>query len=280
MNKAEIKRRLSSVRQTRQITGAMETISVSKMRKAFERFDVNNSYFTMLSAIAKAVAGSSQSDYFKKPDIDKKMVIVLASDKGLCGAFNHDVFKFADSVIDSDTVVMPVGSMAYEHYRASCEIDDGFIGMAYEPDYKQSQKIAAAITEGFGKKYGQIAIVYTHLASHAVWAPKLLNLLPIERDKMGGGFFETDSDQTFSEFEPNAKEVMKTLIPMYLGGLIYGALVHSSAAEHSARRAAMSASTKNADAMILELSMEYNRERQGQVTEQITEIIGSRQAIE
>ncbi len=284
-NKADLKRRIATVKQTRQITGAMETISIAKMRKALEKFDDNHVYFDILCDVMRYIFEHDNGDLEKMitPEnaAPKKLVAVIASDKGLCGSFNHDVFKAADAVIDDDTIVMPIGQMAAARYESfGRALDMRFVGAAYSPDYNRARAIASAILDGYGKEYGAVKVVYTRLSSHTVWCPKLLDILPIKRDGIGGEIFEKNSGiPSGMEFEPSPAEVLKNMLPLYVGGLIYGALVHSSAAEHSARRAAMSASTENADEMINALTVEYNRARQGGVTEQIVEIIGSSQAL-
>lgn len=268
-NLSDIKRRIASVRQTRQITGAMETISVSKMRKALEIYESSREYFEELSA----VAGDILSGGVIPEATGKPTVIVIASDKGLCGSFNHDVLRLADTVITDDAEIVCVGQTVAEHYADRSNVNRDFVGAAYSPDFGAARRIADHVYELFRSKNSPIKMVYTKMVSHAVWQPVSVSLFPPEKsvgaEKRACGF----------EFEPSPSEVLERFIPLYVGGSIYGAIVSSVAAEHSARRAAMSASTKNADEMISVLSVEYNRARQGMVTEQITEIIGSTQAL-
>ena len=279
-NQADIKRRLASVRQTRQITGAMEMISVSKMRKSLERFDENHIYFDTLDNVVADIFDTYDPDLaeFVRPSkCGGKAVIVLASDKGLCGGFNHDVIKTADGIVTADTTVIPIGQIPFDHYAAKKRggaefaLDDGFVG-ASAPDYGNAKRVADSVLSRYGKEFGSVSLVYTRLVSHAVWQPVIKQLLPVDAKMRGRGEKKSSAR---AEFEPSVCEVFERLLPMYLGGTVYGALVHSAASEHSARRAAMSASAKNADEMIAELSMEYNRARQSAVTEQITEIISS-----
>ncbi|MCI9404031.1 MAG: ATP synthase F1 subunit gamma [Clostridia bacterium] len=279
-NQADIKRRLASVRQTRQITGAMEMISVSKMRKSLERFDENHIYFDTLDKVVADIFDTDDPDlaeFVRPPKCGGKAVVVLASDKGLCGGFNHDVIKTADGIVTDDTTVIPIGQIPFEHYAAKKRggaefaLDDGFVG-ASAPDYGNAKRVADSVLSRYGKEFGSVSLVYTRLVSHAVWQPVIKRLLPVDAEMHRRGEKRSSAR---AEFEPSACEVFERLLPMYLGGTVYGALVHSAASEHSARRAAMSASAKNADEMIAELSMEYNRARQSAVTEQITEIISS-----
>lgn len=268
-NLSDIKRRIASVKQTRQITGAMETISVSKMRKSLETYESSREYFDMLSAVAcEILSGGVIPEATGAP-----AVIVIASDKGLCGSFNHDVLRLADAEIADDAEIVCVGQTVSEHYAGRNNVNRDFVGAVYSPDFVSARRIADYVYGIFETKNSPIKIIYTKMVSHAAWQPVSVSLFPPKRD-----MYAEKSGQKF-EFEPSPSEVLERFIPLYIGGSIYGAIVSSAAAEHSARRAAMSSSTKNADEMIAALSVEYNRARQSKVTEQITEIIGSTQAL-
>lgn len=272
----EIKRRIASVKQTRQITGAMETVSIAKMRKALDRYEQNHAYFESIKSVMNQIAArddGSMAEYIGKPKQGKAMFIIIASDKGLCGGFNHDVFRFADKLITPDSLIVPIGQTARNHYAKHKNIDARFVTEGYVPGYSHAKTVADAILGHYGKDVNTVTLVYTKLLSHASWNVQAINILPVEADNAESDLFD-ESNGTI-EFEPSPQAVLKRLLPLYLSGIVYGAIVHSAAAEHSARRAAMSASTKNADEMIEALSLELNRTRQGAVTEQITEIIGS-----
>ncbi len=277
---ADLKRRIASVKQTERITGAMETISIAKMHKAIELYESNNAYFDILDSLVKeiAVANAEQvREMIAPPQSGYDIVVAIASDKGFCGAFNHDVFRLTDSLITDDTALITVGHTTAEYYSFGRKIPTdrlitNFTSSAYKPDYKNAKAIADEILSRYGKDVKSATLVYNGMKSHASWAVKKHALLPFNVDR-------GEVKPRGMEFEPSAAQVFEGLLPLYIGGEIYGALVQSSAAEHSARRAAMSAATKNADAMISSLSVEYNRARQAAVTAQITEIVGSTQAI-
>lgn len=278
---ADIKRRLASVKQTRQITGAMETISVSKMRKALERFEMNSVYFDILYGVMRDIAASPDmevKEFLNAPKIEKKLVIVVASDKGLCGSFNHDVFKLADTVIDENTIVIPIGQFVLDHFKhGEVEIDDRFVS-GVTPDYRVAEAISDAVFDMYGKSVGKVTIIYTRMLSRSTWQAQAVDLLPLDGNNVGDERVQ-GTDLCGVEFEPSRIDVLKMALPLYIGGMIYGAFVHSAAAEHGARHAAMSASSKNADDMIDALSIEYNSARQSSVTGQIIDIVGSAQAI-
>ncbi len=275
-NLADIKRRLASVKQTRQITGAMETVSVAKLRKATELLERNSAYFDTLCAVMREIAASDDpdvKDLVAPPDTDNKLAVVIASDKGLCGSFNHDVFKFADAVIDENTVVMPLGKLACEYFmRRGVKVDDEFAWTL--PDYSRAKPVADKIIEKYMRSASTVKIIYTRYCNGAVWTPQAQDIFPLRASDEHGGASDTQT-----EFEPSRRAVLEKLLPLYVCGTVYGASVHSAVAEHCARRAAMKASSKNADDMIAELSAEYNSARQSTVTSQLIDIIGSAQAI-
>lgn len=280
-NIAEIKRRLASVKQTRQITGAMETISVAKMRRATERYESNKPYFDALFDIAEAIATASDGDsVLFSPPKGAPLYIVIASDRGLCGSFNHDVFKTADGVMPDNSVVSAVGITAVEHYKTRNTLGEGHTGAI---GYEKASEISKTIMSVYGKTVDSVYLIYTALQSKSVYAPTAKKLLPFDETINGkkddkSGNTEQAVKKT-AVFEPSAEAVLEKFVPLYLSGALYGAMLSSEAAEHLARRAAMSASTDNADAMIAALTAEQNSVRQSSVTEQITEIIGSTRAL-
>ncbi len=272
---ADIKRRIASVKQTRQITGAMETISIAKMRKSTELYEQNREYFDIIKRVMSCAVSrmDKTSDALIDPEPGKKLLIVISSDKGLCGGFNHDVLKAAQAEVDGDTVVFPIGQTALDFFAGTAETDGSFLSYSGTPDYAYAKLMAEKVIDVYGKDFSSVSIVYSKLIGRSGWEPTIERLLPISKDMTDDGEF------VGTEFEPSPSEVMKRLMPLYLTGAIYGAIINSVTSEHIARRTAMSASTKNADELISSLSIEYNRARQGQVTEQITEIIGSTKAL-
>lgn len=272
-NTAEIKRRLASVKQTRQITGAMETISVAKMRKAVELCEQNRAYFEHLRSVVKSIAAMNDvevKEYIAPKRSGAPLVAVIASDKGLCGGFNHDVFKLADTVITPDSSIIPIGQTAAERYAKCGGIIDDFVSVN-SSDFSGAKRLSEYILQRYGSEISDVTVVYTEMKSMSVYEPVAVKLLPFERDE--------NVDCTF-EFDPSPAVVLERLMPMYTAGMLFGAVINSAACEHCARRAAMSASTKNADEMIEILSVEQNRARQSSVTEQITEIAGATQALD
>lgn len=267
-NLSDIRRRLVSVKQTRQITGAMETVSVSKMRKATERYDVSREYIDAVRDAACDVASQINCLYTERDGIRipsrGEAVFVFSADKGMCGAFNHDVLALAESVINERSAIVPVGKLAAERLVKMENVDTRFQADPVTYDYAFAQKLASAARYYFENGYS-VRFVYNKLLSKAAYEPCDVSVFPMPEKSR--------------EFSEASDEVCERLYGMYSECEAYCALLESIAAEHIARHAAMSASTRSADEMIAALSVEYNRARQGYVTEQITEIIGSASAL-
>lgn len=268
-NLSDIKRRLVSVKQTRQITGAMETVSIAKMRKANERLQGNKQYTQLLCGMASELARTefATGNPFFCPNGDKKILLVVTSDKGLCGGFNHEIFKKAHSYASPETVIFPIGIMGGEFYRNKKNTDMRF-ATSYVPDYANAKSVADALTREYVQGAGELSVVYS-VPSGSNVTPCVERILPIEHDGKGVAV----------EPEPSASTVCDILIPLYVTGLVYRAFLSNSAAEHCARRGAMMSATESADKLIAELSTAYNRARQSTVTEQIIEIIGATSAL-
>lgn len=275
---SDIKRRLASVRQTRQITGAMETVSVAKMRKATEKLDKNRTYSAMLNRVMLEIAASGVevNEMFSSPKSGKKLVVVLSSDRGLCGGFDHDIFKCADGLIDDDTAIIPIGRIACDYYRSRESCDLRFASSNIT-EYENAREIADKLIDMYGNGIREITIVYSDLIGHATVQPKAQRLLPL--DKPNKQDVEEQKTSNLDSFEPSVQEVLNTLRPLYVAGAVYGAIIANNAAEHYARRTMMSAATKSADEIISKLTVEYNRSRQAVITEQIVEISGSTEAL-
>lgn len=272
-NLSDIKRRLVSVKQTRQITGAMETVSIAKMRKSGERSAANKPYADLLRGLVADLARASEAaslPIFLSHGKGKKILLVVSSDKGLCGGFNHEILKTAQSAANEDTVIMPIGMTGGEHFKNKPETDMRF-AMSYVPDYVTADKVGRALLTEYSNGAREIAVVYSR-SNGQLSTAVAKTILPVDISAVA-------SKAATPCLEPSPQAVCDILLPLYTVGIIYEAFLSNSAAEHGARRAAMSAATESADKLIAALSMEYNRARQSAVTEQMTEIIGATTAL-
>lgn len=286
-NLTDIKHRIKSVSDTRQITSAMETISVAKMRKAIIKYDSSRYFFETIKKTINDIicrTGDIPSVYFKEVKKDARVLyIVIASDKGLAGGYNHNVLKHAWAQIKTkkNCNVFTVGQTAREFFEyKGVSVDVEFSGAAYEPDKKEAATIAETLLKLFlAGETDEIYISYTKIISSTSMMPDTIKLLPFSYSgavKMRKELsIEAEYILRDIEYDPSPDEVLEKLVPQYLIWVIYCALIQSSASEHSSRRNAMSNATKNATEILDELKIEYNRARQESITSELSEIITS-----
>lgn len=279
---SDIKHRMKSVSDTQKITGAMETISVAKMRKALERYESNKAYFeTIRHAINDIILYTKSVEHriFDRPK-NPAAFVVIASDKGLAGGFNHDILAYAQKEIEGNenSHIFAVGQVAAEYFLShDKKVDIAFADASYDPSISQAAEMSEALINAFENgEIGSAYLVYTSMGEHGKMQPESIRLLPFDRESVLSET-ELSADQRKAlqefEYEPSPEEVLDSLIPQYLTGVIYGALIQSAACEHSQRRAAMSNATKNAFKILEELRLEYNRARQETVTGELIDIV-------
>ena len=269
----DLKARIRSMESTKQITKAMEMVASSKLRGAQEKAIRSRPYFETLYATIQDLALSrpdEPSAFLGKREGNKICCIVIAGDRGLAGGYNSGILKTVwEALGKEDLTVLPLGKKAVEFFRSKK------VPMLTE-SYAEASSVsvgdcftmAKILTHDFlAGRYDRIMIGYTNFVSVLTQTPALLPMLPLEQ---AGG--KGDAGKSVL-YEPDSESVLHAIVPEYLGGLIYGALCESIASEQAARRTAMDAATKNADEMISDLSLKYNRARQGAITQEITEIV-------
>ena len=269
----QIKTRIRSMRSTRQITKAMEMVASSKLRKAQEQAIAAKPYFETLYGVIWDIADTNRdftSAYLRPSEGKKPLYVVIAGDRGLAGGYNNNMFKLVLSQIgETQTCVLPVGKKSEEFFR-SHHIPAAQIAYTQTADvtmgdcFTLSKALCKLYLEG---AYDRVYIAYTDFISVLSQQPYIRQILPLEPPKG-----ERRAGQV-TMYEPSSEEVLETIIPEYVGGILYGGLCQSRASEHAARRNAMDTATKNADEMIADLSLKYNRARQAAITQEITEMI-------
>lgn len=281
----DIKRRKSSIQSTQQITKAMKLVSTVKLQKAKNRAEQTNPYFnymyqTVSSMLAKS--GTVNHPYLKRGDSDRKAVVVITSNRGLAGGYNSNIVKLVlgSEELSRDTVdVYAVGGKgreALERRGYTIREDDSDVieSPSYEDASALCKRILTAYTEG---QIGEIYLAYTHFKNTVSHEPKLIKLLPVE---LGEEELAQAADaNVLMSYEPNEEEALDMIIPKYVTSLFYGALVEAVASENGARMQAMDSATSNAEDMISDLSLKYNRARQGSITQELTEIIAGASAL-
>ena len=279
----DIKRRKGSIQSTQQITKAMKLVSTVKLQKARNHAEQSNPYFnhmyhTVTSMLARS--GNINHPYLKAGDSTKKAVIAIASNRGLAGGYNSNIVKLIteSDMKKEDVEVYMIGRKAKETfvrkgYHIKADYSDVIEGPTYEDAAAICKEVLRAFTEG---EIGEIYLAYTHFKNTVSHEPTLIKLLPVEFDEAE----IADSDQNvLMNYEPNEEEALNLIIPKYMTSLFYGALVESVASENGARMQAMDSATSNADEMISDLTLKYNRARQGSITQELTEIIAGAEAI-
>ena len=268
----EIKTRIRSMESTRQITRAMEMVASAKLRKTqMQALTCRPYYETLYETIWEIVGGEQEvtSPYLKNNAGEKTAYVVISGDRGLAGGYNSNVIKlFTAEAEGKNPVVLPVGRKGADYFRAHHV-------PALTQNYTQAETVAIgdcfSMAKQLCKRFLQgelrgVNVVYTQFQSVLSQKPVCLQLLPLVKEK-------TAVKQRDMTYEPDGSTVLDTIVPEYLGGVLYGALCESRASEQAARRTAMDAATQNAQEMIEGLSLQFNRARQAAITQEITEIV-------
>ena len=271
----EIKNRIRSMESTKQITKAMEMVAASKLRRAQAQIANSRPYFEILySTIHEIVASNRElsSPYLVERPVKKVMYVVIAGDRGLAGGYNSNILKLVQSEIQGkDAVVLPIGKKAVDFFRARKipALTESYAEAA-EVSIGDCFSIARQLSKAFlAGEFDEIHVAYTNFVSVLSQTPASLRLLPLIHQESSNAKV---SDNGIN-YEPDSEEVFAAIVPEYLGGILYGAICESRAAEQAARRSAMDSATQNADEMIADLSLKFNRARQAAITQEITEIV-------
>ncbi|MFZ7119676.1 MAG: ATP synthase F1 subunit gamma [Eubacteriaceae bacterium] len=287
-NIRDIKRRIKSVNNTKQITHAMELVASSKLRKARQKAEGRRAYFeTMLTSIQELAAESDgvNSIFLEKSEGKKKAYIVITADRGLAGGYNSNVIRSVASSIEDkkDSSLITVGSRGRDYFKKrDYNIISEYIGITEQPSFHDAKGIGEAVTDLFKEKQvDEVYLAYTKFVSTISQKPELIKLLPLNKEDLNKEEeIENDDDiPLIMQYEPSIEGLLAYLIPKYITSTIYGAMIESSASEQGARRMAMESATENANDMIDVLTLHYNRARQAQITQELTEIIGGAEAL-
>ena len=281
----EIKRRIRSVQNTGKITKAMKLVSTVKLQKAKTRAENSLPYFNYMYQTVSSMLKKSATlshPYLNAGSSPKKAIIVITSNRGLAGGYNSNVIKLVtgSGIAKEDAVIYSVGrkgrdALARRGYKIAADYSE----VMNEPMFKDAVDIGREVLGAFASgEIGEIYIAYTVFKNTVVHIPTFLKLLPVEFDEQDKKE-DAGSDRVLMNYEPAAEEALNLIIPKYINSLIYGALVQALASENGARMQAMDAATSNADEMISNLSLLYNRARQSSITQELTEIIAGANAI-
>ncbi|MDE6003888.1 MAG: ATP synthase F1 subunit gamma [Oscillospiraceae bacterium] len=284
-NLKDIKRRIHSVESTMQITKAMELVASSKLRKAKERAESVQPFFEATYKLMAEIA--SEDMYFNSQFVRKRtekgavLLIVIAGDRGLAGGFNANVFRIAQTRIDEikqtggNPIVMPIGQKAVDYFEnKDIKILKAYHHIAEHMNIYLAMDMAELILNTYQRHESlqSVELVFTNYVSPILQVAQKMEVIPLEELAV------KNPRRCAVEYEPSPEAVFDKLVPRYVASLLYGAIVESFASEQASRRTAMENATDNATEMIDNLSLLYNRARQGAITQEITEIVGGASA--
>jgi len=282
---SDINNSIKAINQTSQITKAMKLISTSKMQKAIQRYDANLLYFNRVRSALKDILIHSHDlhhTFLERHEEGIPAYIVIAADKGLAGGYNHNILNFAyDFMTKDDKFVITIGQETRAFFeRKKIPIDVEYLHIAQNPTLYEARNLVSDISGMYRQGImSEVYLIYTRYYSNVKQVPVALELLPIELAAFDDVTIESQYENELN-YHPSPRQVFDVLVPQYIVGLVYGALVQAFASENSARMMAMDNASRNADDMTARLNIEMNHARQQSVTREITEIVGAMEAIE
>ena len=289
-NIREIQTRINSVKDTMKITNAMYMISSTKMRQAKKKLTDSEPYFYGLqgeiSRILRHIPEIEHRYFDVREEIPKEKrkigSIVITADKGLAGAYNHNIVKVEDEILEEpgEHKLFVVGELGRHYYaNKGVEIDTNFLYTVQKPTMHRARMISEEVIRSFlDREVDEVHIIYTQMQNAVVMEPVNMQLLPLKKTNFSPLEVPVGVHQEEIEMFPSTDGVLDIMIPNYLTGVIYGCLVEAYASENNARMTAMQSSTDSAKKMLQDLSIQYNRARQAAITQEITEVCSGAKA--
>ncbi len=284
---SDIRFHIKSVKQTRQITNAMHLVSAARMRRALRGIEQNRLYFyravdAMQDILSHTV--DTTHPYIKmREDAKKAAYIVVAGEKGLSGSYNHDVLSLADKSMARRDVafVYTVGNVATAHFvRRGVTVNENFAHIAEDPTVNTARRMVTLLLEMYDKgEIDEVRIVFTRFVNSLVHEPTDTKLLPLELSDFVPDHAVPET-RTEMLYDPSPLEVFEALVPQFMIGYIYGAMVNAYASENYSRMAAMENATRSADEMIEKLTQQYHSVRQLSITNELAEIVSAANAFD
>jgi len=279
----EIRNRIAGIQETRKITNAMYLIASTKMRKARVELERTKPYFNSVQREIKRIFRNTEdidSPYFYPEDGSRTLdgtyaYLVVTADKGLAGAYNHNVLKEAERLIADhpDCLLYVVGEYGRQYFRSKgIPIQQSFLYTAQNPTFHRAREIGGILLEQFDAgAVEKIYIVYSDFRSGMAYTANTSRLLPFHHSQITAPPEEIPADTPFELF-PSAEAVLEGIVPSYIEGFIFSALIDSFCCEQSARMTAMESANRSADKLLQEMQVQYNHLRQSAITQEITEI--------
>ena len=285
-NLKSIKKRIVSVKNTRQITKAMKMVSAAKLRRAQENVVAARPYAKKLSEVLQRLAQSQEGDghpLLEKRTAERALVVLVTSDRGLCGGFNANISKAAERFIKerqgdyAEISLLTIGRKGYEFLKNRQTIRKNYTGVLSSLNYQTAAMLAQEVIEGYlAADYDEVFLLYNAFRSVMSQDITLQQLLPITPPEAAGEAAEIAQEYIY---EPSKGELLGELLPKYIEVTMFKAMLESIASEHGARMTAMDSASKNATEMIGKLTLVYNRARQAAITTELMEIISGAESI-
>lgn len=283
----EIDSRIKSTKKMKQITKAMNMVSSSKLRRAEKNTKQFEPYMEKMQDAITAIAGASKNSshpMLRPRHIQRSGYLVITSDKGLAGAYSSNVLKRLVNDIkekhksSDEYSIIVLGQSGVDFLKnRGYEVESSLVDVPDQPSFKSIQAIAKHAIDLFSEEHiDELKIYYSHYVSVLENKPSVKQVLPLSQEDSSQGQGQMSS----YEFEPDKDSILRVILPQYVESLIYGTILDAKASEHAARMTAMKNASDNATELIDDLSLQYNRARQAEITQQITEIVGGSAALE
>lgn len=292
MELKEIKREIESVRNIWKLTGALETLSALKMKKAQKIALLSRPFAEkaaqILGRLEFSVNDIESIFFWEREIIEKTLAVVLASDRGFCGSFNHNILKFAEREIkeiekERKVEILPIGKKAAAYFKKrGYDTKFNFFGIGDYAEIEDVKMISDFLVDNFSEnKFQEVHLFYTDFISTFLQKPKKLNLLPVDIENLKEFLKEKVVHEKLDFLiEPSVKILTREIIPQLIEYLIYQAILEGNASEHSARMMAMRNASENAQEKVFELNLQYNKARQEQITEEVCEVSSAKEVLE
>lgn len=278
----DIKRRIRSIKNTQQITKAMEMVAAARLRRSQSRVEMARPYAEEIRRIAGRIAGSLEEvshPLLVRREIQRPCFVLFTSDRGLCGAFNARVIRFAQELLKerNSKSIVAVGRKGRDFFRRrGYELLAEFIGMGDDPRVDVAREIVRCVISLYvDGAVDEVSLIYTEFISTGRQQPTVKRLLPIEISS------QEEEERVLADyiFEPGQKKVIEMLLPRFVESQVYRALLESKVSEHAARMLAMGNASENASKMIDQLTLSFNKARQAAITKELTEIVTGAEAL-
>lgn len=272
-NLNKTKHRIASINSTKKITKAMELVSTVKLKKFKNVMLKNELYSNELKSLTCTLFSrldDEENKYTKLNDAEKDLIIVVSSNLGLCAGYNNDIYHYVEQNFDkNEVVIIPIGMKGDSYFKKNgFALNEEFVSLNEKINYLDITRLGKTVLSYFeNKKYRSIKLVYTKYVNSIKFVPNTLSLFPLE--------IENVNDSTLIEplYDPDLKTLIDNLVPLYVNINLYQKIVESQVCEQASRRNAMENATDNADELISTLTLEYNKARQAQITQEISEVI-------